>query len=101
MPKKTIEQLNADIQHAIEQRKHFMEQEKILRKQAAELTVKNRAKRIREHGELLEQFLEEPEALDKGQVEELLTLAFSHADVRAKLDSWFADIRALKAAMKG
>ena len=88
MTKMTLEDVNARLEEATLRKQRYAEREKILRRRAAELTVKNRTHRLCTRGAMLETFLEEPESLTDDQVMTLLKLAFNKPDVQKTLHDW-------------
>ena len=94
---KTLIEVNERLRRAEEKRKRYAEREKVLRKKAAELTVKARTHRLCTRGGMLEAFLQVPEDLSDTQVELLLKTCFAQSAVKQLLDKWVQEVRTAKA----
>ena len=76
-----LDALNRDIENTYEQLSFLEQREKILARQSAELTRKQRTHRLCTRGGMLESFLIHPGKLTDEQVIELLSIAFRTPDV--------------------
>ena len=78
---------DAQIQAAEEELHRLVQQKKILDREAALLSRRQRTRRLCTRGGMLESFLRHPEQLDDAQIMRLLRLAFDQPAVRQLLES--------------
>ena len=84
---KQLSIFDAQIYAAEEELRRLDQQKKILDREVALLSRRQRTRRLCTRGGMLESFLRRPEQLDDAQIMRLLRLAFDQPAVRQLLDS--------------
>ena len=97
MPKKknteSLEDIQAEIEKAVQKKKYYEQQEKILRRKVIpKLTRAERTNRLCTRAGMLESFLVHPELLSNDQVMDLLKIAFRQKEVTEALDEMLKTI---------
>lgn len=88
----TLEALLKEKEKAERKLRYYADKEKILKHQEAQLTRKERTRRLCTRAGMLESFLRRPSDLTDDQVMKLLRIAFAHEPVNKALNEMLAEI---------